>query len=467
MPQPSKLRRPSLLRPAFLWPALPCRPALMLRLALAGGAVLLAAAASPAGPQKPATLPGSADQTGAGETEDGIAAVVNGVAISHDDVLARERLFAVSTGLHPDAEMLARLAPQITRSLIDEKLELQEIQRRRIVVPDADLAAALSDIERRNNMPAGALRANLQAQGVPLRTLIDQLRVQIGWTRVIREQLGPRAQVGDAEIADRIARLKALTGQTEYHVGEIFVPIQAQSQAAEAQRFADTIIKQLRAGAQFGVVAAQFSAAQTALQGGDLGWMRPDQLDPAVAELVQQMPPGAISNPVPVPGGLAIVTLREKREIGHEMATMVTARQDFIPFSSPLDPANPTPQQRAVLARAQQLSATAHSCDDIEAAAKADNSPRPANPGDLRVELIASAPMRQIVSTLPVGKASSPLVAPDGIMVLMVCSREEQNVGVPSHDQVAGQILEQRAELTARQLLDDLRRRAVIEQRNS
>ena len=49
---------------------------------------------------------------------------------------------------------------------------------------------------------------------------------------------------------------------------------------ADAQRFADTVITQLRSGAPFPVVAAQFSQSQTALQGGDLGWVRANQLDP-------------------------------------------------------------------------------------------------------------------------------------------------------------------------------------------
>lgn len=96
------------------------------------------------------------------------------------------------------------------------------------------------------------------------------------------------------------------------------MPISEPSRAADAQKFADTIIQQLHAGAPFAVVAAQFSASQTALQGGDLGWVDSSQLDPAVLKIVQEMPEGAISNPVRVPGGLTIVTLRAKREIGKD-----------------------------------------------------------------------------------------------------------------------------------------------------
>ena len=55
--------------------------------------------------------------------------------------------------------MLDRLKQQITRQLIDEKLRMQEVQRRRIVIPDKAIADAIREIEARNSLPAGALRA--------------------------------------------------------------------------------------------------------------------------------------------------------------------------------------------------------------------------------------------------------------------------------------------------------------------
>ncbi len=107
--------------------------------------------------------------------------------------------------------------------------------------------------------------------------------------------------------------------------------------------------QQLRAGAPFAVVAAQFSQSQTALEGGDLGWVRGNQMDPQVATVVTQMPDGAISNPILVPGGVSIVTLRGKRVIGNDMQTVLSVRQAFLPFTVPLNPAAPSDQQKKQL----------------------------------------------------------------------------------------------------------------------
>ena len=185
-----------------------------------------------------------------------IVAVVNGDVISQADVENRGRLFALSTGLPANPEVIARLRPQVTQQLIDERLRLQEEQRRKIVVSDKEIASSIDDIEKRNGMEPGMLRAKLGSQGVALRTLIDQVRVQIGWTRVLRDELADRTQVSDADIAEQQAQIKAQAGQPEYRVAEIFLPIEDPSKAGETQKFADTVIQQLRAGAPFAVVAA-------------------------------------------------------------------------------------------------------------------------------------------------------------------------------------------------------------------
>lgn len=395
-----------------------------------------------------------------------IVAVVNGDVISNTDVENRARLFALSTGLPITQDVLDRLRQQITRQLVDERLRMQEVQRRKIVIPDKAIADAIHDIETRNGMPSGALRQKLAADGVSQRTLIDQIRTQLGWTQVLREELGDKATISDAEVADEQRLLAQQVGKPEYRVGEIFIPVEDPANQADAQRFAETVIGELRAGASFPVVAAQFSQNQTALQGGELGWVQPNQLDPEVTRLVSEMPLGAVSNPVKVPGGFSIVTLQAKREIGNDVGTAVSLRQVFMPFSSPLNPQAPTEQQRQTLEKARGISASVHSCDQMEQVAKANNSPRAADPGEVRLESVNPPAFRQMLATLPSDRASQPLVTSDGIAVLIVCSREQKNMAQQSKDEVRNQLLNERVELLSRQLLANLRRHAAIEMRS-
>jgi len=433
-------------------------PALVAAALALVGAALSGASAQPA---RQAQQPAPAQAMGAG-----IVAVVNGDVITRFDLESRRRLFAVTAGLPLTPEVLDRLTPQVLRLLIDEKLRQQEAIRRRVGATDQEVAEALARLEQQNNQPPGALRAMLARQGIDIRALYAQLRAQIAWGKLVRAQLGPQAQPTEEEIRERLRELEAATGQPEFLVSEIFIAIDDPSQEAEAQRTAASLIEQLRRGAPFAAVAAQFSQAQTAEQGGDLGWVRLGQLEPEVEALLTQMPPGAISNPIRTAGGLTVVTLRQRREIGRDMATLVTIRQVFLPFEQTLNPQAPTQQQIAALQAAQRIGETVRSCAQMEEAARQLRSPRPADPGqEIRLD-IQQGPIRQILEELRPGEPTRPLISADGISVLMLCSRRVENLGAPNPEAIAFGLLRERADLLSRQMMRELRRRADIDLRS-
>jgi peptidyl-prolyl cis-trans isomerase SurA len=413
-----------------------------------------------------ATLAGPLVPLQAAAQESRIVAVVNGDIVTSADIDGRRRLFAITSGIPASPQVLDRLTPQITRLLIDERLRFQEVQRRRSVIPDEDIAAAIADLERRNTMQPGGLVAQLREAGVPPRVLYDQLRVQIGWNRLLRALLGRQATPTDDEVNDWIANQRARTGQPEYLVSEIFIPLDDPGEEGDVRRFVNDIVGQLRSGSPFPIVATQFSQAQSALQGGDMGWVGTEALDPEVARIVTQMPPGAISGAIRVPGGFQIVALRQRREVGRDESTILSMRQVFFPFTSALNPDAPTQQQVQQLERARALAAAARSCEQMEAAARTSGSDRPADPGQVREEQLNPPALRTLIASLPPRQASQPIVAPDGIAVIMVCSRERRNEAEVTPAMARAQIVRERAELLSRQTQRDLRRRAQIEQRS-
>lgn len=399
-----------------------------------------------------------------GNKQDTIIAVINGQPLTQRDVDNRGRLFVLSTGLPLSEDIMQRLRPQIIRQLIDERLRTQEILSRHINVSPEQIAEAISNIERRNGMEPNTLRNRLAQDGVSLTTLIDQIRVQIGWMQVLRQELGAKARMTSLEIAQRQEALSRQQGRPEYLISEIFVPVADPRHSENELKFTETIIQELRRGAPFPIVAAQFSQAQSALDGGSLGWVQEDSLDPEVVAMVRQMPEDAISNPIKVAGGYVIATVLGKRIIGHQPGTLLDARQAFLPFSTPLNPQAPTDQQRQTLEKAVRLTQTAHSCDELAAANKQFGEVRPSNPGELQLERL-NPQMQQILSGLPIGRPTRPLVSQEGIDILMVCGKKTKNFADRSPSEIADQLLNERVEQTARQLDRDLHRRAVIDMR--
>ena len=226
-------------------------------------AAVLAACCAAAGP---------ALAQSAGAADVSIAAVVNGQVITDGDVAGRARLLGLSTGMPLTADAMSRLQPQITSQLIDETLQLQEINRRGIVVKDDDIQASISRIEQGNGLPQGGLRSKMEASGVPFATLISQIRTELGWQDVLHQVLGPELRPTPGDIAAEKKALGAQLQQTQYHLAEIFIPVTDPANEAAAENFANTVISDLRKGAPFPIIAAQFSQSDSALQGGDIGF---------------------------------------------------------------------------------------------------------------------------------------------------------------------------------------------------
>lgn len=397
--------------------------------------------------------------------ESKIIAIINGELLTERDVNNREKLFELTAGLHLSPEVMKNIRPQLIKQLVNERLRTQEMLRRHINIAPEQIADAIADIEKRNNMPPNALRDRLSADGVSLNTLIDQIRLQLGWGQVIQQQLGEQSHITAQEVVQRQNALKREVGQTEFLVNEIFVPVENARHPEQELKFTETIIQQLRNGAPFPIVAAQFSQSQSALQGGSLGWVQEDNLDPEVVNVAKKMPIGAISNPIQVAGGYIIATIGGRRTIGNEMGTLVNIRQVYLPFSSKLDPHNPTQQQVATLNQANKLRTTLHNCADVESANQKAGSGRPSDPGIIQLERL-NPEMASLLKGLQIGQLSKPLVSTEGISLIMICSQEKKNLADISASEIANQLLNQRVEQTAQQLERDLHRQAIIQWRN-
>ncbi len=244
-----------------------------------------------------------------------IAAVVNNEAISVPDLVARIDIAIVSSRLQISEELRQQLAPQVLRSLIDERLKVQEAERHRLMVSRAELANARQTVEQRNGIPAGALDEFLRRQGLDVASVSKQLRAEILWSKLVRGRLGATVSVGEGEIDEAIARLEANRGRPEYRVAEIFLAVDSIGREAEVRGAAASLYRQLSAGASFAQIAQQFSQSATAAVGGDIGWVVEGQLPGEIETVLADLEPGSIAPPVRAFDGYYIVSLIDRRTV--------------------------------------------------------------------------------------------------------------------------------------------------------
>jgi peptidyl-prolyl cis-trans isomerase SurA len=247
---------------------------------------------------------------------EGIAAVVNDDIISMSDLTARLQLALVSSGLPNTQETRQKLTPQVLRSLVDERLQLQEATRANVSVTDKEINEAFSKVAEQNRMQRDQLEKMLASQGVPRSTLESQIRSTIAWGKLVQRRLRPSIEIGQEEVDQVIQRIQANAGKPEYLAAEIFLAVDAPEREDDVRRLADRLYEQIGQGANFTAVARQFSQSAGAAAGGDLGWVQQGQLPEELDSTLRQLRPGQASRPIRSITGYHILMLRDERTVG-------------------------------------------------------------------------------------------------------------------------------------------------------
>lgn len=388
-------------------------------------------------------------------------AIVNGEIITDTDVDQRLALIVASNRVTLQPEELQRVRAQVLRNLIDESLQIQEAARQEITVEDREVDDYYARFSRNFNQTPAAFSTYLRSVGASDRSLKRQIRGELAWQRLQRRQIEPFVTVGDDEVRAILERIQNSQGTTEYRVAEIFVSATPETQTA-AQANAARLVQQIRAGASFGAYARQFSEASTAAVGGDLGWVRAEQLPDEIANIVRQMPVGAVSDPIPVPGGFSVVALADARRLG--LPDPRDARLSLIQMSIVLPAGTPQAQAQARARLLAERSQNMGGCGGAQAAGQAIGAEVVSN-DQVRVRDLPAA-LQQPLLGLSVGQATPPFGSEERVSILVLCGRDEPPpVSAPNPEAVANTLLEQRVGMRAQRYLRDLRRDAVIDYR--
>ena len=391
-----------------------------------------------------------------------IAAVVNDDVITSRDLDDRLELVMLTSGIADSAQARQRLAPQVLRSLIEETLQDQEAERLDIRVDDAEVEQALANIAQRNQMSVETMRRFLAQNGINSETLLDQVRAQIAWVKIVNRQIVPRVTVTVDQLDMAVDEARRNEGQPEYLLSEIVLPVDNPAQAQVVAGDAARLVQTLRDGASFESLARQVSVAASAERGGDVGWIRGSAIPGELRNALERMRENEISEPVPSPIGFHIFWLRDRRvsSAGPAGAT----GQAEVQLAQVLLPVDGQSGLEARRAEAAQLRSRLGDCAAVVEAAAELNAPNSGQLGWVRVGDLPQE-LREAVSSLPVGQVSPPLAGPNGIHLLMVCDRRQPQAPAAEREQIAERLERERVDRLARRYLRDLRKDAFVEVR--
>lgn len=389
-------------------------------------------------------------------------AIVNGEVITQTDIDQRLALLAIANNQPIPKDEEERLRVQVLRNLIDETLQIQAADAAGIKVSDADINRTIVRVAEGVKRTPAQLADYLKENGSSIRSIRRQIHGEIAWQRLQRQKIESQVSVGDDEVKAVIDRLTASKGAQEYRVGEIYLEATPATQAQVAQQ-AEQIVAALRQGASFAGYARQYGQSSAAAVGGDLGWVRPEQLPEQLAEALVQMRPGQLSAPIPVPGGISIIAVQDTRKVltADPRNAVLALKQVSISFPPGTTAAAAEPMLQKFATMAQDIGGCG-GADKVAAEFKGDV----VQSDNVKLRELPPA-LQDMMMSMQVGQATRPFGSiEDGVRVLVICGRDEdQGAGAPNPDAVFAQMQEERVNLRARRYLRDLRRDAVIDYR--
>jgi peptidyl-prolyl cis-trans isomerase SurA len=410
----------------------------------------------------------------------GITAVVGEDAISSYDVENRIKFIIATARISDSPDVLRHIRPQVIRSLIDERLQVQAAEKNGLKVSDQEIKEAIAAIEEQRNMPPGTIYSILAANNVPKESFTSQIKAQLLWNKLLSRKVRPNVQISDAEItlASRKFSMtppkKADVVPQEYKIAVIALPVDKPSGEGTVQALAQKLVQQLRGGASFEEISRQFSSV-TASAGGKVEtfWVRLNQLDPAVAKSLSGAQTGTITSPVRTAEGFTIIKVFDMRAIGGKKKpkpekeqlpkdTEVSLKEILLELKPDAD----EKEADVMLQIGAEVAKHPGTCDDKTVANISDVEDFDIEVNFLKFALSEMPPdLKAVVDTLEMGEISPPIATYDGIRLYMLCGKKETEDKLVNREQVYTMLLHQKMELEAQKYMRDLRRETFIDVR--
>ncbi len=378
-------------------------------------------------------------------TLDRIVAVVNDEVITRNELSERmkraeSQLARQGTPIPPRAE----LEKQILDRMISDRAVTHFAKESGLRIDDTELDRAIERIAQENQMIVAQLRMALEKDGIPFPRFREDIRGEILMARLREREVNDKIVVTESEIDNLIAASEKTNAADEFNVAHILVRVPENSgpdQIRARQTRAEQALAQLKGGADFRQIAASFSEAPDALQGGAMGWRDTNRLPTLFADALRAMKPGDLSAVLRSPNGFHIVKLLEQRG-GKEMAMVqqTNARHILIKVSEVVPEADARNRLRTLKERLDNKG-------DFAQLARANSEDTSASksgelgwisPGDTVPEF------ERAMDALKPGQISDPVRSPFGWHLIQVLERRSSDLSGERKRLAARQTLRER-----------------------
>jgi len=273
------------------------------------------------------------DDAGAVKLIDHIVAVVNGECITRqelDEILDLSIKQLRKQGIEPPSKKI--MEGQVLEREILTRVQLQLAKDIGMTVGDTALEKALNRVANANKMTKEEFFVLLGQEGISYDKFREEIRNEMILVRLKDREVIKRIKVSEGEVDNFLYNQEHSSGNTdEYQLSHIMIriPDLASPEKIDARRQrAEEALAKLKNGDDFAQVAAEFSDAADALQGGKLGWRPATQLPTKFSKILNPMPQNEFTPIIQSSSGFHILNLHDRR--GGKRNTVVVIDQTHV-----------------------------------------------------------------------------------------------------------------------------------------
>lgn len=320
------------------------------------------------------------------------------------------------------------LETQVLERMILIIIQLQRAEETGIRVDDETLNRTISNIAAENKVSLSQFRDILEKDGFNYEQFRENIRNEIIISRLRQRQVDNRISISSKEIDNALSNMEFQgKTETEYQLSHILISLPeapTPDEEEQARLVATKVLEDLKAGQDFAMMASTYSDGQRALEGGDLGWRKKNEIPTLFSTQIASMEKGDISDLIKSSSGFHIVKLADVRSSEKHIITQTNARHILIK----LDELTTADDARV---RLDQLKTRIEGGDDFEVLAKShsDDTVSAADGGNLGW----SSPGRmvpkfeEVMDQLKIGEISQPFDTQFGWHLLQVLDRREHD----------------------------------------
>ena len=329
---------------------------------------------------------------------------------------------------------------EAVKGLMEDRLRMAVAERDGLTLSAEAVIAGMNEFAARANLSGEQFIEALGQAGVSAETFRDFVSAGLIWRDVVRAKYAGTVTITEAEIDRAVARSKQAT-KARLLLAEIVIS------GPDGLAIEEKLKREKVTGTAFGAAAKRYSKAPSAKDGGALDWLPLANLPAEVRAAVIGLEKGEISDPVRVPGGLAVFLLRDIAQDPTEDLAPVEVK--YAQFLVPDDGTS-----------AAQLRGQVDVCDDLYAVAKGLPADR------LTVDTV---PVGQVpaaigaeLAQLDPGESSTAITRGPWRVFLMLCSRTPVQDLPVQRDDIRAQLINARLSGLAERYLSELKADAII-----